>query len=104
MKDIANKTKVNPNNLVSAARYYNSMNENLEQALLWMDEYLAEENNSDQFWNLYVKAEILSKLGKKKEAIAAAEDSKMKASNSPAGDFGYVKRNETLIKSLSANK
>ena len=38
--------------------------------------------------------------GKKKEAIATATESMEKAKKWEAGDFGYVKRNEDLIKSL----
>ena len=42
----------------------------------------------------------LAKLGKKKEAIATAQDSMAKAKAFDGGDFGYVKRNEDLIASL----
>lgn len=100
MKDIASKTQVNPGNYVAAATYYLNAGEDLEQALKWMDMYLAVGENSGQFWNVHVKAQILAKLGKKKEAKAAAEDSMEKAKNWPGGDFGYIKRNQDLIDSL----
>ena len=100
MADIAAKTQVNPGNYVAAATYYLNAGENLEQALEWMDLYLAIGENSGQFWNVHTKAQILAKLGKKKEAIATAEDSLEKAKNFANGDFGYIKRNEDLIKSL----
>ncbi|MEQ9465884.1 MAG: DUF2911 domain-containing protein [Ekhidna sp.] len=100
MKDIAAKTQVNPQNYVAAANYYLTAGENLEQALEWMNKYLSVGENSGQFWNVHVKAQILAKMGKKKEAIAAAQDSMEKAKNFPSGDFGYVKRNQDLIDSL----
>ncbi len=100
MKDITAKTQVNPQNYVAAANYYLNSGENLEQALEWMNKYLAIGENSGQFWNVHVKAQILAKMGKKKEAIATAKDSMEKAKNFPQGDFGYVKRNEDLISSL----
>ncbi|MEQ9404220.1 MAG: DUF2911 domain-containing protein [Cyclobacteriaceae bacterium] len=99
MKDIAAKTQVNPQNYLAAANYYFSTGKDLEQALKWMDMYLAAGENSAQFWNVHVKAQILSKMGKKKEAIAAAEDSMGKA-KSANNDFGYIKRNEDLIAEL----
>lgn len=100
MKDIAAKTQVNPQNYVAAANYYFNAGENLEQALEWMNKYLSVGQNSGQFWHVHTKAQILAKMGKKKEAIAAAQDSMAKAKAFEQGDFGYVKRNEDLIASL----
>jgi len=100
MADIAAKTQVAPGNYVTAATYYMNSGENLEQALEWMNLYLAIGENSGQFWNVHTKAQILAKLGKKKEAIATAKDSMEKAQNFEAGDFGYIKRNQDLIDSL----
>ncbi len=100
MKEIASKTQVNPQNYVAAASYYLTAGENLEQALEWMNKYLAVGQNAGQFWNVHTKAQILAKLGKKKEAIATAEDSMEKAKNWEGGDFGYIKRNQDLIDSL----
>lgn len=84
----------------TAANYYLSKGENLETALDLMNMYLNTGNNSAQFWNIHTKAQILAKLGKKKEAKAAAEDSMEKAKNWANGDFGYIKRNQDLIDSL----
>ncbi|WP_421763070.1 DUF2911 domain-containing protein [Ekhidna sp.] len=100
MKDIAAKTQVNPQNYVAAANYYLNSGENLDKALEWMNMYLSIGENSAQFWNIHTKAQILAKLGKKKEAIAAAQESMEKAKNWEGGDFGYIKRNEDLIASL----
>ncbi len=100
MKDITAKTQVNPQNYTAAANYYLAAGENLEQALDWMNKYLAVGDNSGQFWHVHTKAQILAKMGKKKEAIATAKDSMEKAKNFAQGDFGYVKRNEDLISSL----
>ncbi|NQZ76179.1 MAG: DUF2911 domain-containing protein [Ekhidna sp.] len=100
MADIAAKTQVNPSNYTAAAVYYLESGQDLEQALKWMDMYLAVGQNSGQFWHVHTKARILAKMGKKKEAIATAEDSMEKAKNWANGDFGYIKRNEDLISSL----
>ncbi|WP_420318058.1 DUF2911 domain-containing protein [Ekhidna sp.] len=100
MKDIAGKTQVNPQNYVAAANYYLNSGEDLEKALEWMNKYLSMGENSGQFWHVHTKAQILAKMGKKKEAIATAQDSMAKAKAFEQGDFGYIKRNEDLIASL----
>ncbi len=100
MASIAQNTKVNPNNYVQAANFYLSVNKDLDQALAWMNMYLAEGDNSKQFWHIHTKAKIQAALGKKKEAIATAKSSIELAKANEGGDFGYVKRNEDLIASL----
>ncbi|MEP1033732.1 DUF2911 domain-containing protein [Ekhidna sp.] len=100
MSDITAKTQVNPQNYVAAANYYLNSGENLEQALEWMNKYLSMGENSGQFWHVHTKAQILAKMGNKKEAIETAKDSMEKAKNFAQGDFGYIKRNEDLIASL----
>ncbi len=97
MAEIAEKTAVNPQNYVQAASYYFNAGKDLNQALEWVNTYLAVGNNSRQFWNVHLKAQILAKLGQDEEAIATAEDSMAKAKANEGGDFGYVKRNEALI-------
>lgn len=100
MKAIAENTVVNPSNLMTAARYYLSAGKDLNQALEWVNTYLATGENSKQFWNVHVKAQILAKQGNKKEAIATAKQSMEAAKAFPSGDFGYIKRNEDLIATL----
>lgn len=100
MDQIEQKTKVDPRNLITAANYYYTNDRDLKQALKWVDTYLAEGNNSAQFWNLHLKAQILAKLGEKKEAKKVAEKSIELAKKNSSGDFGYVKRNQDLIDSL----
>jgi len=100
MAQIEKATKVDPRVYVQAANFYLSEGKDLEQALSWMDMYLAVGNNSKQFWNVHTKARILGELGRKKEAIAVAKESLEMAKNSSSGDYGYIKRNEDLIKSL----
>lgn len=100
MSDIASKTQVNPQNYVAAANYYLDNGKDLNKALEWMNMYLAVGDNAQQFWQVHTKARILAKMGKKKEAIATANDSLAKAKASDRGDFGYIKRNEDLIASL----
>ncbi len=98
MAEIKEKTVVNDRNYAAAANYYFNNDKDLEQALKWMDMYL--ENHPKEFWNIHTKAQILAKMGNKKEAKEAAQQSLELAKASESGDFGYVKRNEELIKSL----
>ena len=100
MAQIKKYTQVDPDNYADAADYYFNNGKDLEQALKWMNMYLAVGDNNKQFWNVHTKAKILAKMGKIKEAKAAAEESMAKAKASPQGDFGYIKMNEELIKSL----
>lgn len=100
MADIAAKTQVNPSVYVQAANFYLSQNTKLETALEYINKYLAIGENSKQFWNVHTKAKIQAALGQKKEAIATAKESIETAKANPNGDFGYIKRNEDLIKSL----
>ena len=81
-----------------AAIFYLENDKDLNQALDWMNKAL--EKRPDAFWYIHQQAKILGKLGKKKEAIAAAEKSMEMAKNNPGGDFGYVANNEKLIKEL----
>jgi|GEM_PF-582851 tetratricopeptide (TPR) repeat protein len=100
MAQIEQYTKVSPRNLITAANYYYTNDRDLKQALTWIDAYLAEGNNSAQFWNLHLKAQILAKMGDKKEAKKVAEKSIELAKENSSGDFGYIKRNQDLIDSL----
>lgn len=86
----------------SAAGYYLENNKDLEQALTWMNK--AVEKRPEAFWYVYKQAQILAKMGKTKEAIAAAEKSMQMAKDSKDGDYGYVANNEKLIKELKAKK
>lgn len=98
MNQIKKNTVVNEKNYLAAADYYFTTGKDLEQALQWMNMYL--EKHPNEFWNIHTKAQILARMGKKKEAKAAAEQSIELAKASEGGDFGYIKRNEKLIKSL----
>jgi len=100
MAQIKAKIQVDPQNYLQAANFYLSTDKDLNQALEWMNKYLAVGENTKQFWNVYTKARILAKLGNKKEAIATAKSSMEMAKTNEGGDFGYIKRNKDLIASL----
>jgi hypothetical protein len=100
MKAIAKGTTVNVGNYATAASYYLTTDKDLNQALEWMNLYLAEGNNSNEFWHVHTKAKILAKMGKKKEAKDTATKSMELAKNFSGGDFGYIKLNQNLISSL----
>lgn len=97
MKAIEANTKVNPNNYIAAARYYYDTGKDLKKAIEWMDLGLA--GNPDAFWNVHLKAQIQKKAGDKAGAIATAQKS-LELAKKAENDFGYVKQNEDLIKSL----
>jgi hypothetical protein len=100
MKAIAKGTTVNVGNYATAANYYLNTGKDLKQALEWMNLYLAEGNNTQQFWHVHTKAKILAKLGNKKAAKETANQSMETAKNNKGGDFGYIKLNQDLISSL----
>jgi len=74
--------------------YYNH-GQDLAQAKTWIDAALAQR---EAHYMVYLKAEILAKMGDKEGAIAAAKHSIELAK--AAKDTGYVKMNEDLISSL----
>ena len=98
MEQIKKNTVVNDRNFVIAADYYLTNGKDLEQALKWMNMYL--DNHPKEFWNIHTKAQILAKMGKKKKAKATANQSLELAKASERGDFGYIKRNEDLLKTI----
>ncbi len=78
-----------------SATYYYQNDKDLGKALEWMNKAI--EINSDAFWNIHAKAQILAKMGDKKGAIATAQQSLAKAKANEGGDFGYIKLNEDAI-------
>ncbi|HMG06585.1 MAG TPA: DUF2911 domain-containing protein [Chthoniobacterales bacterium] len=82
----------------SAASFYLDQNKDLPQALKWVDQAL--EKNPTAYFMHYKKAQILAKMGNKKDAIAAAEKSieALKASSNP--DESAIATSRALIESL----
>ncbi len=78
-----------------AALFYYDHGQDLQKASKWVDAAIAER---EAHYVVYLKAEILAKLGDKAGAIAAAKRSSELAI--AAKDAGYVKLNEDLISSL----
>jgi hypothetical protein len=96
MKSIEASTKVNPNNLYSAASYYFENGKDLKQALDWAT--TASAANPDAYWVSHLKAKIQKALGDKKGATESATASKAAAAK--ANNAEYVKMNDDLIKGL----
>lgn len=90
MKDSNNKA------YFAAAAYYLENGKDLNKALTWFDK--AVEQNPDAFWVHHQRARCLAKLGKKQEAIAAAQKSTELAKAAKNDD--YVALNQKLIASL----
>ncbi len=82
----------------SAGSFYFDQNKDLPQALKWVDQAIAK--NPNAYFMQYKKAQILAKLGQKKEAIGAAEKSIELLKASPNPDEAAIANSRTLIDSL----
>lgn len=98
MASIEANTKVSPGNLIAAATYYYSTKKDLKQAITWMEKGIAE-GNPKAFWNIHTLAKMKMEAGDKAGAKAAAQKS-LELAKSADSDFGYIKQNEDLIKTL----
>ena len=82
----------------SAASFYLDQNKDLPQALKWVDQAI--EKNPKAYFMQYKKAQILAKMGNKKDAIAAAEKSIELLKANPNPDESAIANSRTLIDSL----
>lgn len=82
----------------SAASFYLDQNKDLAQALKWVDQAI--EKNPKAYFMQYKKAQILAKLGNKKEAIASAEKSIELLRAQPNPDETAIGTSQALIESL----
>ncbi len=85
---------------IVAAHWYLESKNNPKEALKWINDYFASGQHDKEFWNLYLKAQIQKAAGDKTGAQASAKKSIEVAKANQGGDFGYVKRNEDLLKDL----
>lgn len=92
--DAAMKTDKPP--YAQAAQYYMDNGKDLNQALSWFNKAI--ELQPDAYWVQHQWANCLAKLGKKNEAIAAAERSKELAAKAKNDD--YVRMNDKLLAEL----
>lgn len=96
MASIESAMKTDKPPYFQAAMYYMENGKDLNQALNWFNK--AVEQQPDAFWVQHQWANCLAKLGKKQEAIAAANRSKELAQKAKNDD--YVKLNDDLLKKL----
>jgi tetratricopeptide (TPR) repeat protein len=82
----------------NAASFYFDQNKDLPQALKWVDQAI--EKNPKAYFMQYKKAQILAKMGNKKDAIAAAEKSIELLKASPTPDETAIATSRTLADSL----
>lgn len=82
----------------NAAGFYFDQDKDLAQALKWVDQAIAK--NPNAYFMQYKKAQILAKLGNKKEAIAAAQKSIELVKASPNPDDTAIANSQKLIDSL----
>ncbi|HWM25438.1 MAG TPA: DUF2911 domain-containing protein [Chthoniobacterales bacterium] len=81
----------------SAASFYLDQNKDLPQAVKWIDQAL--EKNPKAYFMHLKKAQILAKMGNKKEAIAAAEKSIELLQAGPNPDESAIATSRALIDS-----
>lgn len=98
MAAIAANTKVSPGNLIAAATYYYQNKKDMKQAIAWMEKGIAE-GNPNAFWNIHALAKMKKDAGDMAGAKAAAQKS-LALAKSADSDFGYIKQNEDLLKTL----
>lgn len=82
----------------SAASFYLDQNKDLPQALKWVDQAI--EKNPKAYFMQYKKAQILAKMGNKKDAITAAEKSIELLKANPNPDESAIGTSRALIDSL----
>ena len=82
----------------NAASFYFDQNKDLPQASKWVDQAI--EKNPKAYFMQYKKAQILAKLGNKKEAIAAAEKSIELLKAAPNPDEAAIANSQKLIDNL----
>jgi tetratricopeptide (TPR) repeat protein len=82
----------------NAASFYLDQNKDLPQALKWVDQAI--EKNPKAYFMQYKKAQILAKMGNKKDATAAAEKSIELLKASPNPDESAIANSQALIDSL----
>jgi hypothetical protein len=82
----------------SAASFYLDQNKDLPQALKWVDQAI--EKNPKAYFMHQKKAQILAKLGNKKEAIASAEKAIEILQAQPNPDESAIGTSRALIDSL----
>lgn len=97
MKAIDNIMNKDNKPYYSAAQYYYDNGKDMNQALAWINKAVDAAPN-EQPWVHTLKTRILVKLGKKTEAIAAANNAIRIATATKNPDF--VKQNEDILKTL----
>lgn len=97
MKQIDNIMNKDNKPYYNAAQYYFDNGKDIEQALSWVNKAVEAAPN-EQPWVHTLKTRILAKMGRKAEAIAAANNAIRIANETKFPDF--VKQNEDILKTL----
>jgi tetratricopeptide (TPR) repeat protein len=82
----------------SAASFYFDQDKDLPQALKWVDQAI--EKNPKAYFMYYKKAQILAKMGNKKDAVASAEKSIEILQAGPNPDESAINNSRALIETL----
>ena len=97
MKQIDNVMNKDNRPYYSAAQYYFDNGKDLEQALTWVNKAVDMAPN-EMPWVHTLKTRILAKMGRKADAIAAANNAIRIANETKFPEF--VKQNEDILKTL----
>ena len=81
-----------------AAQFYYHKGKDFEKAKKWFDKAI--ELRPKAFWYVYYRAELAYTQKDIKTAKKLAEQSLKMAKESPSGDYGYIAKNELLLKKL----
>ncbi len=81
-----------------AAGYYYDTNRDAKLALEWANKAIEGSGDQKKYWEYYMKAKLLARLGMKKDAKAVAKESIQLAK--AGGNPDYVRLNEKLIAGL----
>lgn len=96
-EQVIDATPTNPNVYFQAAGYYYDTERDSNVALGWVNKAV-EGSAQKPYWMVHLQAKLLARLGKKSEAITAAQESMKLAKEGDNPD--YVRLNEKLIASL----
>lgn len=94
---VIDATPANPGIYFQAAGYYYDTERDSKLALEWVNKALAA-SPQKQYWVVHLQAKLLARMGKNKEAKAAAEESITLAKAGKNAD--YVRLNQKLIADL----
>jgi hypothetical protein len=94
---VSSGTPLDPRTAYQAAAFYYENNQDMNQAAKWIDQAL--EKNPDAYFMHYKKAQIQTRLGNKKEAVASAQKAIDILKKDKAPDESAIRNAQQIIDS-----